>query len=97
MSMDFRPDFSKKVFKGVVFDYNHMYAIPNQDDTEETPYNYYYDKMEYAYAITVHASQGSCWQNVLYLHEDFMRNPVDRKKFMYTAITRASESITIVI
>ena len=97
MSMDFRPDFTKKVFKGVVFDYNHMYSIPNQDDTEETHYNYYYDKMEYAYAITTHNAQGGGWQNVLYLHEDFMRNPVDRKKLMYTAITRASESITIVI
>jgi superfamily I DNA/RNA helicase len=96
MRMDFRPDFSKKIFKNVEFDYKHLYETPGNTE-EENPFNFYYDKMEFGYAITVHTSQGSSYPNVLYLHEGFMRDPEDNKKLMYTAITRASESCTVVI
>lgn len=96
MKMDFRPDFSKKVFKNIEFDYNHMYKTPGNEE-EETPFGYLYDKFEFAYAITVHSSQGSEFPGVLYLHEDFMRDPEDRKKLLYTAITRAREYINIVL
>ena len=94
--MDFRPDFSKKIFKNIEFDYNHMYSIPGDKDNNETAFGFLYDKMEYAYAITTHSSQGSQWPNVLYLHEDFMNND-DASKLMYTGISRASNSITVVI
>lgn len=104
MMMDFRPDFSDKVFKNVRFNYKYMYAIPAsslsesdsktiQDDIND----YLMDKFEYAYAITVHLSQGSQMDKVLYLHEGMMRNKEDNKKLMYTAITRAVSSIVIVI
>ena len=96
MKIDFRPDFTKKVFKNVEFDYNHLYAMPGVNP-EETPFGYLYDKIEYAYAITTHSAQGSGFPGVLYLHEDFMRDPEDRKRLLYTAITRASEYINIVI
>ena len=96
MRMDFRPDFTKKVFKNVEFDYNHMYAIPGQDNPENK-YGFLYDKMEYAYAITCHSSQGSEFPTVLYMHEDFMINAEDNKRLMYTAVTRASDSITILL
>jgi exodeoxyribonuclease-5 len=95
MTMDFRPDFIKKTFKNVTFSYKHMYEIPGNND-EETFTDIYNDKMEYAYAITVHSSQGSEWDKVLYLHEDMMRNNDDRKKLLYTAISRAVKSIIIV-
>lgn len=96
MKMDFRPDFLKKSFKNIVFDYKHMYEVPGQQN-EENPFGYLYDKMEFAYAITVHAYQGSQSPKVIYLHENFMRSNEDKKKLMYTAITRASESINIVM
>ena len=95
MTMDFRPDFIKKTFKNVTFSYKHMYEIPGNNE-EETFTDIYNDKMEYAYAITVHSSQGSEWDKVLYLHEDMMRNNDDRKKLLYTAISRAVKSIIIV-
>ena len=53
--------------------------------------------MEYAYAITCHASQGSQYSKVLYMHEDFMRDSDDRKKLIYTALSRAIESVIVVI
>lgn len=96
MKMDFRPDFTKSIFRNIEFDYKHMYAIPGQEN-EENSFGFYYDKMEYAYAITCHASQGSQYGKVLYMHEDFMRDPEDRKKLIYTALSRAIESVIVVI
>lgn len=47
---------------------------------------------DYGYALTVHKAQGSEWRNVLLIDEWHFS---DRTKWLYTAITRASESITI--
>jgi len=96
MKMDFRPDFTKSIFKHIEFDYKHMYVIPGQEN-EENNFGFYYDKMEYAYAITCHASQGSQYGKVLYMHEDFMRDSDDRKKLIYTALSRAIDSVIVVI
>lgn len=96
MKMDFRPDFTKSIFRNIEFDYKHMYAIPGQE-SEENNFGFYYDKMEYAYAITCHASQGSQYGKVLYMHEDFMRDSEDRKKLIYTALSRAIESVIVII
>lgn len=49
-------------------------------------------KIEYGYALTVHLSQGSEWQNVIYQQSSMMR-----KSAMYTAITRAKESVLIAL
>ncbi len=61
------------------------------------------DKMEcnefdYGYAITVHKAQGSQWDNVCLIDDgmfDGWGDPIDRKRWMYTGITRAVEKITI--
>lgn len=97
MKMDFRPDFSKKIFRGIVFDYKHMYSVHGAtNENDSNPYNFLYDKFEYGYAITTHSSQGSSWENVLYFHEPFLSGD-DNKKLLYTGITRASKSVVIVI
>ena len=51
-------------------------------------------QFNFAYAITVHRSQGSEYQNVLVLDEK-LPTSWDKKAFRYTAVTRASERITI--
>lgn len=48
----------------------------------------------YGYALTVHKSQGSQWQKVLLIDEWNMRDT--RRQWLYTAITRAQERITVV-
>lgn len=96
MVLDFRPDFTKKVFHNVKFDYHHLYEVPGQDSTA-TFNNIHLSRIEFAYAITVHTSQGDEWGNVLYLHEDYSNDAEFRRKILYTAITRAVESITIVL
>jgi len=47
----------------------------------------------WGYALTVHKAQGSQWGNVVLFDEWFSRH---RRKWLYTAITRASDSITVV-
>lgn len=97
MSIDFRPDFTHSVFKNITFDYKHLYEMPGGETDDQDFTSIYNDKIEFAYAITVHSSQGSQWPKPLFLAEDIMRNKEDRKKLWYTAVTRGSDSITIVI
>ena len=97
MSIDFRPDFTHSVFKNVTFDYKHLYEMPGGETDDQDFTSIYNDKIEFAYAITVHSSQGSQWPKPLFLAEDITRNKEDRKKLWYTAVTRGSDSITIVI
>jgi ATP-dependent exoDNAse (exonuclease V) alpha subunit len=47
-----------------------------------------------AYAVTVHRAQGSEWNRIL-LIDEYRRNDGERNKWVYTAITRARSSCTI--
>jgi exodeoxyribonuclease-5 len=52
------------------------------------------EEFDYGYALTVHKSQGSQWDNVLLFDEWYGK---DRNQWLYTAITRAAERIDIVM
>lgn len=51
-------------------------------------------EFDYGYALTVHSAQGSQWDSVLLFDEYKMKK--DRDKWLYTAITRAAKSLTVV-
>ena len=54
-------------------------------------------KVDYGYAITCHASQGSEWDSVLVYDDDmYFANKMDKKKWQYTAITRAKKKLTYI-
>lgn len=54
-------------------------------------------EFDFGYAITVHKAQGSQWNNVLLLDDGFGDwKPTLRKQWLYTAVTRAAEALTIV-
>lgn len=90
LPIDFRPDFMpEKYFEQVPLDYNHLFAPIGENNTRS-----YYDKFEFGYAITVHLSQGSQYDNVLYFSER-MGNSDFKRKLDYTAITRAKEGLII--
>ena len=49
----------------------------------------------FAYAVTAHKAQGGQWQNV-YIHEtSATSSAIDRARWLYTAITRASSQVFI--
>lgn len=54
-----------------------------------------FDEFDYGYAITVHKSQGSQWDNV-YLFDESFAFKENRTRWLYTAVTRAAKKITIV-
>jgi exodeoxyribonuclease V len=49
----------------------------------------------WGYAITVHKSQGSSWDNVVLFDDGFGRTAIDRNRWLYTAITRAEKGLVI--
>lgn len=50
----------------------------------------------YAYAITCHKAQGSEWDKVLVFEENFPFTPEEHARWLYTAVTRASEKVVLV-
>ena len=56
----------------------------------------FYNKFEYAYAITCHLAQGSEYERVLVYNEE-INNSELYKKWLYTAITRSSSSLILAL
>jgi exodeoxyribonuclease-5 len=54
------------------------------------------DEFAFAYAISVHKSQGSQWQNLMVLDQSRVFKQ-DAHRHLYTAITRASDKVTVLI
>lgn len=50
---------------------------------------------DFGYAMTVHKAQGSEWKNVI-LIDEFRGAQEDRRKWLYTGITRAAEQLLVV-
>ena len=54
-----------------------------------------YDDFDYGYALTVHKAQGSQWSNVVLFDESYAFRDT-RQRWLYTAITRAADRLTVV-
>jgi exodeoxyribonuclease-5 len=50
---------------------------------------------DYAYAITCHKSQGSEWEKVCVVDDGFGRSEADRRRWLYTAVTRAKTGVIV--
>lgn len=93
-TIDFKADASGQTKKNIKVDLQYLKASPDERKLMGmTKYN----KFEYGYAITAHLSQGSQYPRVLFIDEPFGGDLENRCKLRYTAITRASESIDILI
>jgi exodeoxyribonuclease-5 len=54
------------------------------------------EQFDFGYALTVHKSQGSQWGDVMLWDDGFAkREPGMRRKWLYTAVTRAQHTLTI--
>jgi exodeoxyribonuclease-5 len=65
---------------------------------EEVPYYEIRDAQmfDFAYAMTVHKSQGSQWEKVILIDESSRFPFAQRRKWLYTGITRAAENLTLI-
>jgi exodeoxyribonuclease-5 len=52
--------------------------------------------LDWGWVITAHKSQGSQWDNVI-VHDESGMFRDDADKWLYTAVTRAAEELTVVI
>lgn len=93
VTIDFKPDFTNKSFKNLSADYKTLMRITAPD---KDTYKIGLDQFEFAYAITVYSSQGSQWDNVISLAELYGSRDF-QKKVLYTMVTRASRSQTLVL
>lgn len=56
------------------------------------------DEATFGYAITCHKAQGSQWDNVMIVDDRmFIWDKDMRRRWLYTAVTRAAEKLTIVV
>ena len=64
------------------------YTMRKYDKCPDPPFEF-----AYAYGITTHKSQGSEWEKVLVIEENFPRPVIEHARWAYTAATRASEKL----
>ena len=71
-------------------------ASPATIDALEWPQRKKYDEFDYGYVLTVHKAQGSQWDDVVLFDESFAF-PDSRARWLYTGITRAAKTLTVVV
>lgn len=93
ISVDFRPEFlSDKRYENLLL---------LVDDFTDKKVNLLreeislYERMDYGYCITAHKAQGSSWDQVLVISE--VLNSKQHDKWLYTAITRASDKLILLV
>ncbi len=84
-------DFSKKAVKVKVL------PAMFEEGSEQLPYaiRRRADEFDYGYALTVHKSQGSQWDDVVLFDESWAFRE-HKTRWLYTAVTRAAKKITVV-
>ena len=89
---------NKEFFYAILEDYNHLKPKRKQFDSVKN--NAYFNaiQVKYAYSITCHKSQGGQWKAV-FVDQGYMdKSQVDREylRWLYTALTRATEKVYLV-
>ena len=92
-----------EVFGSIPIDYNYLktgketlslkqkYQMRKNKRCPDPPFEF-----AYGYCITTHKAQGSEWNKILVFEENFPFDKQEHKRWLYTAITRASEKIVVV-
>lgn len=75
-----------------IFTPQEEYSIRKYKENPELPIEF-----NYGYAITTHRAQGSEWPNVLVVEEGFPFDREEHARWLYTACTRASNKMTLVL
>lgn len=87
MEIDFRPDFSEfDMFRNIDLDLDYL-LTPCAEEFKNITYS---NKFQYAYALSVHLTQGSQYDSVLYFKESFSQSPYQRS-LDYVGLSRATQ------
>ena len=92
--IEFRSEFYHEVFDDLVLD---RYSVNNIEYKSKQMIPDEYIQMEYAYALTPSLARLSHWDKVTLIMDNIDVDPEIQKRMIYTAITRANRSLTIVI
>lgn len=84
--IDFKPDILNSYFEDLKCDYNYLIAPFEQKKYLKNDRYSLGDKFEFAYAITTHLSQGSEFNNGIYI-EEYLSKEI-QPNLNYTAVTR---------
>ena len=99
-SMDLMPDedttASGSKSKARAHVVTHAAFFSGEEDQLSWPERKRVDEFTFGYCLTVHKAQGSQWDKVYLFDESFVFRD-DRRRWLYTGVTRASEQITVVI
>ena len=74
----------------------HGAFFSGEEDQLSWPERRRFDEFTFGYCLTVHKAQGSQWDRVYLFDESFVFRE-DRRRWLYTGVTRASEQITVVV
>jgi ATP-dependent exoDNAse (exonuclease V) alpha subunit len=74
----------------------HAAFFSGEEESLSWPERKRIDEFTFGYCLTVHKSQGSQWDRVYLFDESFVFRD-DRRRWLYTGVTRASEQITVVV
>lgn len=92
LQVKFRPDFTDESFKNLYLVNDHFTGKEYKLRGHEYSL---YNEFDYGYAITCHKSQGSQWDKVVVISE--VLRSEEHHRWLYTAITRSSEKLVLVI
>ena len=95
LKIDFRPEFLKRSFEEIPINLKYFFGNRKVKEIVKS-YHHEGELFEFGYCITCHLSQGSQYEKVIVLAErmgdiDFYR------KWLYTAVTRASDKLILII
>jgi exodeoxyribonuclease-5 len=93
MKVSFQPDFSEDKFEDLLLindDFLTSKPIKLEQDEYQT-----YNSFDYGYAITAHKSQGSQFDRLLVMNE--VLNVESHSRWLYTAITRSTDKLILVM
>ena len=95
LNIDFKPEFTKRAFENIPINLRYFYGNRKiKEYIKSSPHDG--ELFEFGYCITCHLSQGSQYEKVIVFAERMGDNNFYRK-WLYTAVTRASEKLILII
>jgi len=92
--IDFRPEFMEDdYFEKIPMDYEYLFQTYEEKKRGKRSY---YNKFEFAYAITAHLAQGSQYDKVM-IYDERIGDRDYYRKWLYTAITRAVKGLVVAV